>query len=280
MYYLNHATLRRSTPRCPDRAGCLPRCVRTDGRVKFCGKIVPTLDTGRTAHFRAVAAQRGALTPDVRPVAPASAGCQIWPAIDHARSCECHATTTHITAAVEGVCWHYPRPERLRLALCHLCRRMCASQTIYWDMTSSRRELALGADVGCLVLSWNHQKSTRASWSWCVTNTDTQTITPLRRLRLNLSLRLSARHTTRTRHDPRRAPRPRHTHRPLAAPAGQHARSRAKRNIFFGSSSSRRRRWCVWVVQELPEMPQPPENKAGLPASRPMVILKGLDLAI
>ena len=70
--------------------------------------------------------------------------------------------------------------------------------------------------------------------SWCVTNTDTQTITPLRRCRLNLSLRLSARHTTRTRRDPRRAPRPRHAHRPLAAPAGQHARSRARRNIFPG----------------------------------------------
>ena len=48
-----------------------------------------------------------------------------------------------------------------------------------------------------------------------------------------LSLCLSARHTTRTRRDPQRAPRPRHAHRPLAARAGQHARSRAKRNIFF-----------------------------------------------
>ena len=37
---------------------------------------------------------------------------------------------------------------------------MCASQTIYWDMSSSRRELALGAYGGCLVLSWNHSKST------------------------------------------------------------------------------------------------------------------------
>ena len=83
---------------------------------------------------------------------------------------------------------------------------------------------------GCLVLSWNHSKSTRASW--CVTNTGTQTITPLRRFRLNLSLRLSARHTTRSLRDPRRAPRPRHAHRPLDAPAGQHARSRARR-IFF-----------------------------------------------
>ena len=63
--------------------------------------------------------------------------------------------------------------------------------------------------------------------------------------RLNLSLRLSARHTTRTRRDPRRAPRSRHTHRPLAAPAGQHARSRARRNFAFGSSSSLCRRWCV-----------------------------------
>ena len=48
MYYLNHVTLRRSAPRCPDRAGCLPRCVRTDGRVKLCGKIVPTLVEPRT----------------------------------------------------------------------------------------------------------------------------------------------------------------------------------------------------------------------------------------
>ena len=85
-----------------------------------------------------------------------------------------------------------------------------------------------------------------------------------------MSLRLSARHTTRTRRDPRRAPRPRHAHRPVAAPAGQHARSRERRNIFFGSSSSsRRRRWCVWVIQELAEMPRPTENEAGLTAPRP-----------
>ena len=30
----------------------------------------------------------------------------------------------------------------------------------YWDVPSSRRELALGADGGCLVLSWDHSKST------------------------------------------------------------------------------------------------------------------------
>ena len=118
-------------------------------------------DTGRTAHFRAVCAQRGALKPDVRPWRRHMIGWPIWPAVDLARPCECHATTTHVTAAVEGVCWHHPRPERLRLALCHLCRRTCASQTIHWDMSSSRRELALGADVGCLVLlSWNRSKST------------------------------------------------------------------------------------------------------------------------
>ena len=133
--------------------------VRPDGRPSR-GVCKTGSDTGRTAHFRAVCAQRGALKPDVRPWRRHMIGWPIWPAIDLARPCECHATTTHVTAAVEGVCWHHPRPERLRLALCHLCRRTCASQTIYWDMSSSRRELALGADVGCLVLSWNHSKST------------------------------------------------------------------------------------------------------------------------
>ena len=187
------ALLRRAPRGRPDLAGCLPRpSVRPedDGRPSR-GVCKIGSDTGRTAHFRAVCAQRGALKPDVRPWRRHMIGWPIWPAIDLARPCECHATNTHlITAAVEGVCWHHPRPERLRLALCHLCRRTCASQTIYWDMSSSTRELALGADVGCLALSWNHSKSTRASW--CVTNTDTQTITPLRRFLLNLSLRLSA----------------------------------------------------------------------------------------
>ena len=87
--------------------------------------------------------------------------------------------------------------------------------------------------------------------SWCVTNTDTQTITPLRRCRLNLSLRLSAWHTTRTRRDPRRGPRPGHAHRTHGARAGRDARGRTRRASYFGSSSSHRRRWCVQVIQEL-----------------------------
>ena len=51
---LNHATLRRSVPRRPhgrpDLAaeGCLPRCVRTDGRVEMRTKPVPTLVEPRT----------------------------------------------------------------------------------------------------------------------------------------------------------------------------------------------------------------------------------------
>ena len=40
---LNHVTLRRAPRGRPDLAGCLPRCVRTDGRVRLCGKIVPKL---------------------------------------------------------------------------------------------------------------------------------------------------------------------------------------------------------------------------------------------
>ena len=40
---ITHSTLRRAPRGRPDLAGCLPRCVRTDGRVKLCRKIVPTL---------------------------------------------------------------------------------------------------------------------------------------------------------------------------------------------------------------------------------------------
>ena len=40
---LNHVNLRRAPRGRPDLAGCLPRCVRTDGRVEVCAKSVPTL---------------------------------------------------------------------------------------------------------------------------------------------------------------------------------------------------------------------------------------------
>ena len=45
---LNHVTLRRAPRGRPDLAGCLPRCVRTDGRVEVCAKSVPTLVEPRT----------------------------------------------------------------------------------------------------------------------------------------------------------------------------------------------------------------------------------------
>ena len=40
---ITHATLRRAPRGRPGLAGCLPRCVRADGRAKFCAKIVPAL---------------------------------------------------------------------------------------------------------------------------------------------------------------------------------------------------------------------------------------------
>ena len=43
MNVLNHVTLRRAPRGRPDHAGCLPRCVRTDGRVEVCAKQVPAL---------------------------------------------------------------------------------------------------------------------------------------------------------------------------------------------------------------------------------------------
>ena len=205
------------------------------------------------AHFRAVDAQRGALTPDVRSVAPASVGCPIWPAIDHARPCECLARTTHITAAVEGACWHHPRPERLRLALCRLCRRMCASQTICWDMSSSRRELALGADVGSLVLSWNHSKSTPCllvRHQYRHTNHHAAASPPFKFPPAPLGVTHET-STTRPATSTIAPPCPSPTRR--ARWAGLHARSRTTRASHLGSSSSRRHRWCV--VQDAQELP-------------------------
>ena len=90
-------------------------------------------DTGRTAHIRAVGAQRGAVTPDVRPVAPTSIGWPIWPVFARARPCEGHATIAHVTATAVGVCWHHPRTEHLRLTPCHQWCRTCDSSTHYWD---------------------------------------------------------------------------------------------------------------------------------------------------
>ena len=43
-----YVTLRRAPRGRPDLAGCLPRCVRTDGRVEVCAKSVPTLVEPRT----------------------------------------------------------------------------------------------------------------------------------------------------------------------------------------------------------------------------------------
>ena len=77
--------------------------VRPDGRSSR-GVCKTGSGTGRTVHFRAVDAQRAALTPDVRPVAPTSIGWPSWPAIDRARPCECHGTIAHVTAAAVGVC--------------------------------------------------------------------------------------------------------------------------------------------------------------------------------
>ena len=133
--------------------------VRPDGRPSR-GVWKISSSTGRTAHFRAVGAQRAALTPDVRPVAPTTIGWLIWPAIDRARPFECHGAITHVTAGAAGVCWHHPRTERLRLTPCHRWCRTCDSPTDYWDFSSNQRQLALGADAGCLVLSWNHSKTT------------------------------------------------------------------------------------------------------------------------
>ena len=148
---LNHATLRRAPRGRPDLAGCLPRCIRTDGRVKLCAKTVPALAEPhilvqwvlKEEHAHQALGQRRRHQ---------SIGWPIRPVLDRARPCECYATTAHVTAATVGVCWHHPRTEHLRLELCHQWCRTCDSPKHYWSFWSIRRELALGADVGCVVL--------------------------------------------------------------------------------------------------------------------------------
>ena len=118
-------------------------------------------DTGRTAHFREVGAQRGVLTPGVRPVAPTSSGWPIWPVLDRARPCECHATTAQVTAAAVGVCWHHPRTEHLRLALCPQPRRpSAASCTIREDFQMA---------VGFLFLVLHKESEKKIKFSFWIT---------------------------------------------------------------------------------------------------------------
>ena len=136
--------------------------VRPDGRPSR-GVRKNSSGTGRTAHFRAVGAQRAALTPDVRPVAPTTIGGPIWPAIDRARPCECHGAITHVTGPRSwvsvGTVLHGQNSYSWHPATGGRWCRTCDSPTHYWDFSSNRRELALvGADEECLVLSWNHSK--------------------------------------------------------------------------------------------------------------------------
>ena len=101
---LNHVTLRRSVPRRPGRARWLRWRPRTDGRVEVCAKSVPTLVGPRTfeqcvikeEHSHQTFGQWRRHRSGVQSGLPSTT-------LVHVR-CECHATTTHITAAVEGVC--------------------------------------------------------------------------------------------------------------------------------------------------------------------------------
>ena len=101
--------------------------LRPDGRSSK-GVWKTGSDTGRTAHFRAVCAQRGALKPDVRPWRRHNMiGWPIWPAIDLARPCECHATTTHVFL----FCLFYMSFYHVLCVFC--CRFRCARNTAICD---------------------------------------------------------------------------------------------------------------------------------------------------
>ena len=80
---LNHAAALRRAPRGrPDLAGCLPRCVRTGGRVEVCEKKWFRHWTNRTLSCSGCSKQeQHSHTPDVRrpAVAPTSIGWPSWP---------------------------------------------------------------------------------------------------------------------------------------------------------------------------------------------------------
>ena len=152
----------------------------------------------------------------------------------------------------------------------------------YWHFSSSRRELALGADAGCLVLSWNYySKSTP-----CLLVRHKYRHTK-HHAAASLSFKfapapLSVAHDT-------NATRP--TARTTAPPCSPHTRctrgtGRARayetgfvfRVVVVASSSVVRSGHTV--IQELAEMPRPTENEAGLTAPRPEVFLRGLHLGI
>jgi hypothetical protein len=108
---LNHATLRRAPRGRPDLAGCLPRCIRTDGRVKLCAKNVPTLVEPHTfVHW--VLKEEHSHQTFGQWRRHQSDGQSILPALDRARPCGCYATTAHVTAAAVPGCLLAPSTDR------------------------------------------------------------------------------------------------------------------------------------------------------------------------
>jgi len=164
---LNHTTLRRAPRGRPDLAGCPPRpSVHPDGRSSkaLCKN---SSDTGRTAHFRAMGPQRGALTPERRSASGAD--------LNRMANLACPRVRPHPTMRVlrndrpcnrcgRG-CLLAPSADRTRPAgtLPSAVSNVAAIHQViigsdFWS--TIRRELALGVDVGCLVLLlWNHSKS-------------------------------------------------------------------------------------------------------------------------
>ena len=241
------ATLRGPPRGRADRAGWLPRCVRTDGRVEACAKLVPTLVELRTLieqwvlkeqHSQQTFGQWRRHQPDGQSGLPSTV-------LDHLSAMErlpmspprpCVSVGTIHDQNASG--WHLAtsvveRVIRQLTIIIEISHRIGAS----WP-------LALGADGGCLVLSLNHSKSTPfllARHKYQNPNHHAAASLPFKFVPAPLGV---AHNTNATRPTATaRTTRPRHANQTHGVRAGRGgARTRTRRASYFESSSSRRHR--------------------------------------
>ena len=147
------ATLRRVPRDRPDRVGWLPRCVRTDGRVEVCAKMVPRLVEPRTFVQWVFKEQDShqAFSQWRRHRSDGESGLPST-ALDHVRATERSPMSLPRPWVSVGTI-HGQNAPGWHPATGGVERAIRQSPTHYWDFSSNRHELALGADAGYLVLS-------------------------------------------------------------------------------------------------------------------------------
>ena len=168
----------------PDLAGCLSRCVRTDRRVEVCAKSVPTLVEPRTFVQWVLKEQHSHQTFDQWRLQQSDDQSGLPSiALDHVSATERSPMSPPRPWVSVGTIhgqnasgWHPATggvERAIRQLIIGISHRIGAS----WPSEPSRD-----------AQYYHGTTQTQPRASWCVTHTDTQAITPLRRCRLDLSL--------------------------------------------------------------------------------------------